>query len=175
MLMRSTRSRSPNSVSARSCARWVFPTPVGPTKRKTPNGRRTFVNPDLMRPIIRTMVRTASLCPRRCPDRSVSIRDKSSGIAGSISIRGTRWRSEEHTSELQSLTNLVCRLLLEKKTSHALHEQQAVQIECLKYGGGRALVVDVVHGGDETSPILLRTWQSHCTGIAGTSSVGFAY
>src|SRR5258706_6004963 len=25
-------------------------------------------------------------------------------------------RSEEHTSELQSLTNLVCRLLLEKKT-----------------------------------------------------------
>src|SRR5438093_3663765 len=25
------------------------------------------------------------------------------------------WRSEEHTSELQSLTNLVCRLLLEKK------------------------------------------------------------
>src|SRR5258706_11458137 len=26
-----------------------------------------------------------------------------------------RLRSEEHTSELQSLTNLVCRLLLEKK------------------------------------------------------------
>src|SRR5258706_5366597 len=29
--------------------------------------------------------------------------------------RSSRWRSEEHTSELQSLTNLVCRLLLEKK------------------------------------------------------------
>src|SRR5438046_6166051 len=27
-----------------------------------------------------------------------------------------RVRSEEHTSELQSLTNIVCRLLLEKKT-----------------------------------------------------------
>src|SRR5438093_8681166 len=27
-------------------------------------------------------------------------------------------RSEEHTSELQSLTNLVCRLLLEKKNTH---------------------------------------------------------
>src|SRR5262249_59575527 len=27
-------------------------------------------------------------------------------------------RSEEHTSELQSLTNLVCRLLLEKKNDH---------------------------------------------------------
>src|SRR5437016_2914366 len=32
---------------------------------------------------------------------------------GSIIMRGKR--SEEHTSELQSLTNLVCRLLLEKK------------------------------------------------------------
>src|SRR5438046_9716644 len=29
-----------------------------------------------------------------------------------------RRRSEEHTSELQSLTNLVCRLLLEKKKKH---------------------------------------------------------
>src|SRR5438093_8472048 len=29
-------------------------------------------------------------------------------------------RSEEHTSELQSLTNLVCRLLLEKKKKHEL-------------------------------------------------------
>src|SRR5438046_4229599 len=28
---------------------------------------------------------------------------------------GASHRSEEHTSELQSLTNLVCRLLLEKK------------------------------------------------------------
>src|SRR2546430_6501584 len=33
-------------------------------------------------------------------------------------------RSEEHTSELQSQSNLVCRLLLEKKknvTAHSLH------------------------------------------------------
>src|SRR3989442_4295401 len=29
------------------------------------------------------------------------------------------WRSEEHTSELQSRPHLVCRLLLEKKTKHA--------------------------------------------------------
>src|SRR2546430_8714633 len=28
---------------------------------------------------------------------------------------GLTWRSEEHTSELQSQSNLVCRLLLEKK------------------------------------------------------------
>src|SRR5258705_3353132 len=30
------------------------------------------------------------------------------------------WRSEEHTSELQSLRHLVCRLLLEKKKNEAL-------------------------------------------------------
>src|SRR5438093_13781425 len=30
-------------------------------------------------------------------------------------------RSEEHTSELQSLTNLVCRLLLEKKKKETHH------------------------------------------------------
>src|SRR5438046_4860611 len=30
-------------------------------------------------------------------------------------------RSEEHTSELQSLTNLVCRLLLEKKKKKSQH------------------------------------------------------
>src|SRR5438093_9664743 len=49
---------------------------------------------------------------------------------GALDIRGRqepevvhplygRGRSEEHTSELQSLTNLVCRLLLEKKKENA--------------------------------------------------------
>src|SRR2546430_7025003 len=32
--------------------------------------------------------------------------------------RDQRGRSEEHTSELQSQSNLVCRLLLEKKKKH---------------------------------------------------------
>src|SRR2546430_12069846 len=36
-----------------------------------------------------------------------------SGI--SASLKDTAGRSEEHTSELQSQSNLVCRLLLEKK------------------------------------------------------------
>src|SRR2546427_5252795 len=35
------------------------------------------------------------------------------------SLPGSRlWRSEEHTSELQSQSNLVCRLLLEKKKKY---------------------------------------------------------
>src|SRR5688500_19382332 len=37
------------------------------------------------------------------------------GIRRSWSTCGVRGRSEEHTSELQSPCNLVCRLLLEKK------------------------------------------------------------
>src|SRR2546430_12090733 len=37
-------------------------------------------------------------------------------LAVGTSAQGERWRSEEHTSELQSQSNLVCRLLLGKKT-----------------------------------------------------------
>src|SRR5260370_19635476 len=33
-------------------------------------------------------------------------------------VLNRNWRSEEHTSELQSHLNLVCRLLLEKKKKH---------------------------------------------------------
>src|SRR5436309_6609757 len=36
-------------------------------------------------------------------------------VGGVEGPRGSRGRSEEHTSELQSRENLVCRLLLEKK------------------------------------------------------------
>src|SRR5450631_4934504 len=44
----------------------------------------------------------------RCPRRVLA--------PGSLQLRrSTRHRSEEHTSELQSHVNLVCRLLLEKK------------------------------------------------------------
>src|SRR5437899_8585494 len=35
-----------------------------------------------------------------------------------------RLRSEEHTSELQSLRHLVCRLLLEKKKKRTIHIKQ---------------------------------------------------
>ena len=36
----------------------------------------------------------------------------------SMDEKGLQGRSEEHTSELQSRRNLVCRLLLEKKKAH---------------------------------------------------------
>src|ERR1019366_5753114 len=50
---------------------------------------------------------SAARSPAACPPTPSTTRN--APRAGSIQ------RSEEHTSELQSLTNLVCRLLLEKK------------------------------------------------------------
>src|SRR5437899_7916980 len=58
----------------------------------------------------------------RSPSSAASGRACASGRARArapcgrpASPRGGGWRSEEHTSELQSLRHLVCRLLLEKK------------------------------------------------------------
>src|SRR2546426_9353874 len=41
-------------------------------------------------------------------------------------------RSEEHTSELQSPCNLVCRLLLEKKKKIMKHDYRNVMLEMLR-------------------------------------------
>src|SRR2546430_4096687 len=38
-------------------------------------------------------------------------------------------RSEEHTSELQSQSNLVCRLLLEKKKKKQIQKQNRIQTD----------------------------------------------
>src|SRR5262245_59264023 len=66
----------------------------------------------------------------RAADSTVGIRDAVSNqvtlcsglaVTGSFKpgkgLSGTNIRSEEHTSELQSLRHLVCRLLLEKKNN----------------------------------------------------------
>src|SRR5215204_1202681 len=44
-------------------------------------------------------------------------------------LASRRWRSEEHTSELQSHSDLVCRLLLEKKKSYSQGQRQEEQNE----------------------------------------------
>src|SRR2546430_12946139 len=58
--------------------------------------------------------------PGRCPGKG---RPASSHSATALLRRtdSARSRSEEHTSELQSQSNLVCRLLLEKKKQ--IHRQ----------------------------------------------------
>src|SRR2546426_7567024 len=46
----------------------------------------------------------------------------------SLRTPADRTRSEEHTSELQSPCNLVCRLLLEKKKTTTRHEKRLAPI-----------------------------------------------
>src|SRR5260370_25209502 len=65
----------------------------------------------------------ARTAPRRSP--TVALRhplllapqQDNTGPGHTVSRGARRWRSEEHTSELQSHLNLVCRLLLEKKNT----------------------------------------------------------
>src|SRR5688572_32288770 len=53
--------------------------------------------------------------------------------ARSMSAASVVRRSEEHTSELQSQSNLVCRLLLEKKKQHIVEAAAAHHVPNLVY------------------------------------------
>src|SRR2546425_6312647 len=61
-----------------------------------------------------TRLRVA-LCPSPTASSTPSNRNVTVVPAPDDSMVTWPWRSEEHTSELQSLAYLVCRLLLEKK------------------------------------------------------------
>src|SRR2546430_9175354 len=56
---------------------------------------------------------------RRCTQLSPILRHSSQPSLFGLILRIWSTRSEEHTSELQSQSNLVCRLLLEKKKKKA--------------------------------------------------------
>src|SRR5687767_15704155 len=82
-----------------------------------------------------TLFRSRSACRRarlrsirtlpsvRCPSRTLKPRNCPDVV---ISQSGHLRRSEEHTSELQSLAYLVCRLLLEKKNKPNLRTSVSV-------------------------------------------------
>src|SRR2546427_7853227 len=60
-----------------------------------------------------TLFRSLGVARRRArPQRA---QDAELHVLGGQLVAGVEPRSEEHTSELQSQSNLVCRLLLEKK------------------------------------------------------------
>src|SRR5437773_5536575 len=61
-----------------------------------------------------------SRCPRRDDERHRGVR-LTVVLQGSLKYNGQR--SEEHTSELQSHHDLVCRLLLEKKKKQKKHKK----------------------------------------------------
>src|SRR3989442_1980212 len=76
-----------------------------------------------------------SPCPRpTCAGRSNGAPTSSCTRPPSISAApALPWRSEEHTSELQSRPHLVCRLLLEKKNS----SQEILIVRLLTDRGGK--------------------------------------
>src|SRR2546425_13212319 len=69
----------------------------------------------IRRPPRSTLFPYTTLFRSCCPARFRRWRDRGHSCSGK---RMTSIRSEEHTSELQSLAYLVCRLLLEKKKKH---------------------------------------------------------
>src|SRR5689334_25243440 len=65
----------------------------------------------------------SSLLEANDPRRRTSAQDHSRNRQGAaMGLTGRYWRSEEHTSELQSQFHLVCRLLLEKKKTASTPE-----------------------------------------------------
>src|SRR5438045_8231284 len=62
-----------------------------------------------------------------------------------VTGRVTRARSEEHTSELQSLRHLVCRLLLEKKKKKQ-NNYAHTDAQLYDVGNAQAVKVPRVHG-----------------------------
>src|SRR2546427_7912463 len=70
----------------------------------------------LFRSVLGSTARRAARARRAAQRRSSNDSDcRAPGMVGSERVDRFKTRSEEHTSELQSQSNLVCRLLLEKK------------------------------------------------------------
>src|SRR2546430_10323106 len=89
-----------------------------PTLFRSPASNRLRPAPGLLRWFVRRFVRLL-LFVGSCPlAAGVQLPVLRSGLVGVVEVRqALPVRSEEHTSELQSQSNLVCRLLLEKKKS----------------------------------------------------------
>src|SRR5256885_4741590 len=93
--------------------------PYTPLFRSLQRGRREV-------PLSRPAVFAAALPGRRRPASAAVVSEKSVRADNQDDGRAAA-RSEEHTSELQSPCNLVCRLLLEKKkkTTRAIYSRSS--------------------------------------------------
>src|SRR5256885_9470107 len=99
-------------------------------------------------------------CKARCPSRrwrakNIRVRRRRNSCAA---------RSEEHTSELQSPCNLVCRLLLETKTHQAAQHGRAGQAHFARLQDDAFIertAVPLVGFADEDSQQLTASWTFH--------------
>src|SRR2546422_2228306 len=76
-----------------------------------------------------TLFRSRSMPPRAIAAALTPLQDDGSRLDEQAIAPYVAFRSEEHTSELQSRLHLVCRLLLEKKKTHTMPFVQTLQ-EC---------------------------------------------
>src|SRR2546428_7340051 len=75
--------------------------------------------------LFRSVARRSNLCGEEV------LREKQVLVAVTVEVRhACVERSEEHTSELQSRSDLVCRLLLEKKKQHYTRHSVDVTLLC---------------------------------------------
>src|SRR3989442_9398744 len=77
----------------------------------------------LFRSAIRLQVGGAQPCHQLLRQPAIALGPGQHGVAGLFcraDLAPGQWRSEEHTSELQSRPHLVCRLLLEKKKNNTV-------------------------------------------------------
>src|SRR3954465_7754129 len=76
----------------------------------------------------------STLFPYTTLFRSKAWPDPTSGLEKAPHERERQLRSEEHTSELQSHDNLVCRLLLEKKKTKQINKRWSTTVEATSHG-----------------------------------------
>src|SRR5690606_40615016 len=89
---------------------------TGPTVRKT--GRQAGGPGRIIRPATMLDFESFFLCLLQEFKKTEGIRTNGGGSGDPLCL--VSFRSEEHTSELQSRENLVCRLLLEKKNIYLI-------------------------------------------------------
>src|SRR2546430_7414327 len=93
------------------------------------------------------MGRTGEVCPDTSAARRCRAWWRSPRGAGATTVAGCKSeRSEEHTSELQSQSNLVCRLLLEKKK--AIAERLARIVHAAAHSLARDAVLSKIDRAD---------------------------
>src|SRR5207247_6803584 len=90
-----------------------------PTRRSSDlnfQGCITMPIAQVMRPPVRKLMRRGEMFEKSLAGETT--------LAATLTLRVAISRSEEHTSELQSRVDLVCRLLLEKKKKQTIANQK---------------------------------------------------